>query len=82
MAQRHTQLTNVYHVDQRSGFTEPLSEMAWDNGVLTKQADTAIIGSRDIKVARAVAIDRHEMTPDRKLTEPSARSVTQQEIIY
>lgn len=82
MAERHTQQRNVYHIDQRSGFTEPLAEMAWDNGVLTKQVDTAIIGSRDIKVARAVAIDRHELIPDRKLTEPAARSNTQNEILY
>jgi hypothetical protein len=82
MAIRHTQRRNVYHVDQRSGFVEPLGEMSWDNGVLTKQVDTAIIGSRDMKVVRAISIDRHELTPDRKLTEPTARTQTQHEILY
>ena len=82
MAHRHTQRRNVYHIDQRTGFVEPLAEMQWDNGVLTKQVDTAILGSRDMKVARAVAIDRHELQPDRKLTEPAERTSSQNEILY
>lgn len=82
MARRHSQHSNIYHVDQRTGFVEPLAEMAWDNGILTKQVDTAIIGSRDVAVARAVAQDRHELTPDPKLVEPSERSRSQVEILF
>jgi hypothetical protein len=82
MARRHSQRSNIYHVDQRTGFVEPLAELEWDNGVLTKQKDTAVIGSRDINVARAVAMDRHELVPDRKLTEPTARKADQREILY
>lgn len=82
MAQRHTQRQNVYHVDQRTGFVEPLAEMTWDNGILTKQVDMAIVGSRDAAVARAVAVDRHELIPDRKLTEPAERTTSQVEILF
>jgi hypothetical protein len=59
--------------------------MRWQNGILvcsgTDCVDTAIVGSRDINVARAVAIDRHEMMPDPKLTEATDRKADQFELI-
>lgn len=82
MAQRHTQHRNVYHVDMRTGWVEPLAEMTWDNGILTKRKDTRIIGSRDIAVARAVAINRHELEPDYKLVEPVSRVNEQEDVLY
>jgi hypothetical protein len=76
----------VYAYCQRCGFRQMLSEMRWQNGVLvcynTNCVDTAIIGSRDIAVSRAVAIDRHELEPDRKLIEPADRKNDQNEILY
>jgi hypothetical protein len=51
----------------------PLGEMRWQYGLLVCQwsdcIDTAVVGSRDLEVARQVAIDRHELQPDPKLVE-------------
>jgi hypothetical protein len=49
----------------------PLSEMSWQYGLLVCQwsdcIDTAVIGSRDLAVARAMTVDRKELQPDPKL---------------
>ena len=78
--------TNVYFTCQRCGTREPLSRMRWQNGVLVCATydcvDTAIIGSRDINVARAVSVYRHELEPDVKLTNPTDRKVDQMEVLY
>jgi len=86
MAQRHTQLACVYYTCARCGCTQPLAEMRWQNGQLYcftyNCVDTAIIGSRDLNVARAVAIDRKELQPDPKLVEPIARTNDMLETLY
>lgn len=86
MAQRHTNRTYVYQVCQRCGCTQPLSEMRWQNGILVCNTyncvDTAIIGSRDMAVARAVSQWRHELEPDPKLTIPVERKNDELEILY
>jgi len=81
-----TQRVNVYEICQRCGVRQPLSAMRWQNGILTctgnNCVDKAIIGSRDIAVARAVAVYRHEMEPDPKLTNPIERKNDQFEVLY
>lgn len=81
-----SQQKNVYHVCQRCGFRQPLSKMRWQNGILvcyvTNCVDKAIVGSRDINVARAVSVYRHELEPDPKLTTPVDRRADQNEILY
>lgn len=67
---------NVYHLCMRCDNRYPLAQMAWQNGkllCLAKCYDRAIRGSRDIQVAKAVSINRHELEPDEKLTTPSER---------
>ncbi len=80
------QRTNVYYTCQRCGFRQPLSQMRWQNGILVCQGtnciDKAIIGKRDIDVARAVAINRHELEPDPKLTQPIERKNDQFDVLY
>jgi hypothetical protein len=49
---------------------------------VTNCVDKAIIGSRDINVARAVSVYRHELEPDAKLTNPTDRQVDQNDILY
>jgi hypothetical protein len=72
-----SKLTNVYHECMRCGTRQPLSRMSWQDGKLMCKAnncvDTAVVGTRDLAVAKAVSIDRHELHPDRKLTTPSDR---------
>ncbi len=77
---------NIYHVCARCGFRQPLSKMRWQNGILvcvvTDCVDKAIIGSRDLNVARQVGINRHELEPDPKLTQATDRRADQNEILY
>lgn len=74
-----SQRANVYHLCMRCEDRYPLSQMAWQNGKLLCLAKcydrgvNPIVGTRDIKVARAVSLNRHEMEPDPKLTTPSER---------
>lgn len=74
-----SQRKNVYHFCQRCNDRYPLTQMGWQNGKLLCFAKcydrgiNPIIGTRDIKVARALAINRHELEPDPKLTQPSDR---------
>lgn len=86
MATRHTQMRNVYFVCQRCGSTQPLSEMRWQNGLLLcnqyRCVDTAIIGKRDIDVARAISVYRHELEPDPKLVTPIDRRNDQFDVLY
>jgi hypothetical protein len=60
--------------------------MRWQNGILVCSIynciDKAIVGSRDINVARQVSIYRHELEPDAKLTQPTDRRADQNEILY
>lgn len=81
-----SQRKNVYEFCARCGFRQPLSKMIWQNGLLvcsvTNCIDKAIIGSRDINVARAVATNRHELEPDAKLTNPTERRVDVNDILY
>jgi len=60
--------------------------MIWQNGILvcnvTQCIDKAIVGSRDINVARAVGVFRHELEADAKLTNPTERRVDQNDILY
>jgi hypothetical protein len=76
----------VYHVCSVCGFRQPLSKMIWQNGILrcsvTDCIDKRIIGSRDIDVARTVAVNRHELEPDPKLTQPVDRKDDQNEVLY
>lgn len=75
-----------YHTCGRCGFRQPLQKMIWQNGVLvcsvTNCIDKAIIGSRDINVARAASVYRHELEPDKKLTNPTDRRADQNDILY
>ena len=89
MATRHTQRRNVYHTCARCGCYQPLGEMRWQNGILVchtyKCVDggiSPIIGSRDLNVARQVAIYRHELEPDRKLVSPVDRKNDQEEVLF
>jgi hypothetical protein len=81
-----SQRQNVYHNCQRCGRRQPLSKMRWQNGILictvTDCVDKAIVGSRDINVARAVSVYRHELEPDAKLTQPTDRRADQNEVMY
>lgn len=56
----------------RCGRRMPLSIMRWQYGLLICQwsdcIDTAVVGSRDLEVARQIQVDRHEFEPDPKLT--------------
>ena len=76
----------MYETCQRCGFRQPLSKMIWQDGKLlctvTNCVDKAIVGSRDINVARAVKVYRHEMEPDAKLTNPTERRVDVNDILY
>jgi len=60
--------------------------MVWQNGLLlcnvTGCIDKAIVGSRDINVARAVAVTRHELEPDAKLTNPTERRIDVNDILF
>ena len=64
---------NVYRACMRCGRRMPLSIMKWQMGLLicnwSDCIDTAVVGSRDLEVARQVAIDRQELQPDPKLYE-------------
>jgi hypothetical protein len=86
MATRHTNHVNVYEVCDRCGCVQPVSEMRWQNGVLIcftyDCVDKAIVGSRDIAVARAISVYRHELEPDTKLTTPVERNNDQLEVLY
>lgn len=81
-----SQRTNVYHECQRCGVRMPLDKMRWQNGKLVcfvnGCVDAAIIGSRDLNVARQVAVNRHELEPDKKLTTPVDRRNDQLEVLY
>lgn len=81
-----SQRTNVYHECQRCGFRQPLSKMQWQNGMLvckvTNCVDTAIVGQRDLQVAKAVSVDRKELQPDEKLTTPSDRKDDLMEVLW
>lgn len=81
-----SQLQNVYSICARCGTRMPLSKLRWQNGILVCDfyncTDTAIIGKRDLDVARAVQVDRHEMEVDRKLTEPIDRKDDLDDILY
>lgn len=81
-----SQRTNVYHTCQRCGLRQPLATMRWQNGLLVCQVsnciDTAIVGSRDLNVARQIAVYRHELEPDTKLTSPIERKNDQFEVLY
>jgi hypothetical protein len=76
----------TYHTCARCGFRQPLQKMIWQNGILVCSVssciDKAIVGSRDINVARAVSVYRHELEPDVKLTNPTDRRVDQNDILY
>lgn len=60
--------------------------MRWQNGILvcsvTDCVDSAIVGSRDIAVAKAISIDRKELTPDQKLVSPMARKNDEAEVLF
>ena len=64
----------VYFTCMRCGRRMPLSEMCWQYGLLVCQVydciDTAVTGSHELAVARAVGLDRKELQPDPKLTHP------------
>jgi len=81
-----SQLTNVYHYCSRCGFRQPLSMMRWQNGQLfcspTDCLDTAVVGTRDLAVARELSIDRRELEADPKLTTPHERRNTALEVQY
>jgi hypothetical protein len=66
--------TNIYHQCQRCGRRQPLDTMQWQGGLLictvTDCVDGAIVGSRDVAVAKQVSINRKELTPEKKLYEP------------
>ena len=78
--------TNVYYFCQRCGFRQRFSDLKWQNGILvcgtTDCIDTAILGSRDLAVSKAVSIDRKELTPDPKLVHPVERKNDQAEVLY
>lgn len=65
------QLEHVYHQCYRCGRRMPFSQMRWQLGLLVCSwsdcIDTAVVGSRNLAVARSVQIDRHELQPDPKL---------------
>ena len=65
------QQENVYFACMRCGRRMPLAEMIWQYGLLlcnwSDCIDSAVVGSRDLEVARQVAIDRNELQPDPKL---------------
>lgn len=79
-------MTNVYHTCSRCGTRRILADMRWQNGILVCNwsgcVDTAIVGSRDLNVAREVAVNRKEMQPDEKLVNPIERRNDQTEILY
>lgn len=81
-----TQQENVYHACMRCGRRQPFSEMQWQNGILVCQTtdcvDTAIVGARDLAVAKAVSIDRKELTPDPKLVHPISRKNDAAEVLF
>ena len=61
----------VYFTCSRCGRRMPLSIMSWQYGLLVCQwtdcIDLAVVGSRDLAVARAMTVDRKELQPDPKL---------------
>lgn len=81
-----SQQENVYHECMRCGNRMPLKKMVWQNGLLLCNVndcvDNRIVGSRDYDVTRAVAVTRHELEPDPKLTTPVARKNDQTETLY
>jgi len=60
--------------------------MRWQNGILVCQdnvcIDKEIIGTRDLRVAKAVSIYRRELVPDEKLQTPTSRQNDQLEVMY
>lgn len=86
MAPRRGYMSNVYHTCARCGTRQPLATMQWQDGKLMCREedciDTAVVGSLDLDVVRALAIDRHELQPDRKLVEPMDRKNDQTEVLY
>jgi hypothetical protein len=81
-----SQRVNVYHRCMRCDTRQPLSNMIWQNGILicahNKCVDTAIVGSRDIRVAREVGVWRHELEPDPKLVNPTSRKDDLLDVMY
>lgn len=86
MALWRSQRRNVYHECQRCGTRQPLSLLNWQNGILVCSTnnchDKAIVGTRDIAVAKAVEIWRHELEPDPKLVNPVSRRNDQVDVLY
>lgn len=87
--QLHSQRRNVYEVCQRCGVTWPLSKMDWQNGILVchpnrcyDKGKMPIVGSRELAVARQVAIWRHELEPDPKITSPIERRQDAVDVMY
>lgn len=76
----------VYYTCMRCSVRQPLSHMAWQNGILVckdnRCIDTAIVGSRDLAVERQVSIWRHELEPDPKLINPIGRKNDQADVLY
>jgi hypothetical protein len=81
-----SQLTNVYHECQRCGVRMPLAKMTWQNGILVCSVDDCIdkeiIGQHELNVSREIAIYRHELEPDKKLTEPVERKNDATQVMY
>lgn len=77
---------NVYHHCGICGTRQKLDDMVWQNGVLRCSANRcvskAIVGSRDINVAREIAIDRHELEPHDKLVNPVDRKNDMNDVLY
>lgn len=86
MPRWRAQQTNTYHFCARCGFRQKFEDMIWQNGLLvcsnTNCIDTAIVGSRDLAVAKAISIDRKELTPDPKLVHPTARKDDQNMVLF
>lgn len=86
MPATRSQQKNVYHECARCGVRFPLSQLQWQNGQLfcspNRCIDTALQGSRDLKVARQLSIDRKEMQPDQKLTNPTVRRDGGLDVLY
>lgn len=61
----------VYHICSRCNRRMPLDSMRWQYGLLVCEwsdcIDVAVVGSRDLAVARQMTVDRKELQPDPKL---------------
>lgn len=71
-------LKSPYHYDALFGLRTHIQDMFWQRGNLIRNcdADTLLIGQREVEIAAVLKNPQTELMPDKKLQTPSNTSTT------